>query len=317
MRLLVTGAAGFLGFAVCRELAGRHEVHGVWRSRPLAWPGVTAHQCDLVDPAAVGALWARVRPEGVIHAAALAQPNLCQQNPDLSRRLNVDLPARLAARCADTGARLVFTSTDLVFDGRRGGYAEEDPVNPLSLYGEHKVLAEAAVLARCPSAWVCRMALMYGPAAPGGESFVQPMLRTMAEGGVLSLFTDEFRTPLAAQDAARGLELALLAEEPVREETGSAGGRILHLGGPESLSRHRFGLLLAQARAERSGPGRAELKPLSQADLPMAAPRPRDVTLNIAKARRLGFAPGAPAERLRELLSVHEENPAPSDASAG
>lgn len=303
MRILVTGAAGFLGFAVCRELAGRHEVHGVWRRRPFAWPGVTAHPGDLADEAALDGLWAAVRPEGVIHCAALAQPNLCQQDPDLSRLINVEVTARLAERCAATGARLVFTSTDLVFDGRKGEYVEDDPVNPLSLYGEHKVLAEEATLARCPTARVCRMALLYGPAAPGGQSFVQPMLRTMAEGGVLTLFTDEWRSPLAAGDAARGLELALLAAEPAGEGRRSAGERILHLGGAEPLSRHEFGLILARTRAERIGPTRAELKPLRQADLPMPAPRPRDVTLNIAKARRLGFAPAPAAERLGELLA--------------
>lgn len=304
MRLLVTGAAGFLGFAVCRELAGRHEVHGVWRQRPFVCPGVTAHRCDLADSAALDDLLKRVRPEGVLHAAALAQPNLCQQDPGLSRRLNVELPGRMAERCAEAGARLVFTSTDLVFDGRKGGYAEDDPVNPLSLYGEHKILAEEATLARCPTAWVCRMALMYGPAAPSGESFAQPMLRTMAEGGSLTLFTDEWRSPLAAVDAARGLELALLAEEPAGRGERPAGERILHLGGAEALSRHQFGLILARAYAERVGPSRAELTALRQADLPMPAPRPRDVTLNIAKARRLGFAPASAFERLRELLAA-------------
>lgn len=286
-RLLVTGASGFLGFTLCRIAVEARDVTGVYRSHPFEIDGVRPLQCDLLRYGDMKALLAHVRPDAVIHTAALSQPEVCQEQREASRRINVEATANLAGTCADRGIPFVFTSTDLVFDGRNAPYREQDPASPVNVYGEHKVLAEAFVLDRHPAAVVCRMALMFGDAAPGGESFIQGMMRNIKEGKAIRLFTDEVRTPLSAECAARGL---LMATEP-------GGRQLLHLGGPERISRYDFGLLMRDV-FEMSD---ARIAACRQEDVPMKASRPPDVSLDSSEAVQLGFSAPSLREQLERL----------------
>src|SRR5208337_1041423 len=103
----------------------------------------------------------KIRPDALIHTAAESNPNFCQLNPVASHGINVEATANLASLCAELRIPFVFTSSDLVFNGLKPPYSENDPVCPLSIYGEQKAKAERAVLERYPRALVCRMALMF------------------------------------------------------------------------------------------------------------------------------------------------------------
>jgi dTDP-4-dehydrorhamnose reductase len=231
---------------------------------------------DLTDPDAVRRLFHDVRPDGVIHAAAAAKPDYCQLAPRESARINVDVPILVAGLCADAGIPLVFTSSDLVFDGQNPPYREEDPVSPVSIYGEQKARAEVEILRRHPAAAVCRMALMFGDAGPRAASFLKPMVRSMRQGEELKLFTDEVRTPISGRDAALGLALAL---------EHAAG--LLHLGGAERISRYDFGRMVS----EIFGIPDPKLTPCLQRDVSTPAPRPSDVSLDSSRALQIGFRP--------------------------
>ena len=292
MHLLLTGASGFLGQSLCRELAAEHTLTGLWHSHEPQLPGVRLLRLDLTDHAAVTALFASEHFDAVLHTAALSDPNACQRDPDLSRRINVDATAHLAGLCAERALPLAFTSTDLVFDGQQGLYAEDAPTSPLSIYGTHKVAAEAAVLGLHPAAVVCRMPLMYGRSVPGARCFLDGMLTAAHHGEILRLFTDEFRSPANAADAAGGLLLAL--------STGTRG--VLHLGGPERISRYRFGEIFAKVLAELGGWPGVRLQPVRQADIAMAAARPPDVSLRSDRATALGYAPDPVLAGLRRVL---------------
>lgn len=298
MRILLTGASGFLGSVFCRELSGEHEITGLCRGRRIATPGVRALRLDLAgdraDGLALRGLLSTGGFDAVVHAGALSSPNQCQEEPGLSRRVNVEATALLADLCAEGALPLAFTSTDLVFDGQGAPYAEDAPPAPLSLYGEHKVLAEQAVLARHPAGGlVCRLPLLYGRSEPGTSCFLDGLLACARRGEPLRLFADEYRSPLDARDAARGLMLML-----GREARG-----VLHLGGPERLSRLEFGQRLREAlRAFGDAPA-LRIEAVRQADVPMAAPRPRDVSLSSARAAALGFAPATAAQALPGVLA--------------
>ncbi len=297
MRILLTGASGFLGGVFCRELAAEHEITGLCLGRPVSAPGVRSRRLDLTDARALAALLDTERFDAVVHAAALSSPNQCQEAPELSRGVNVEATARLADLCAERGLPLAFTSTDLVFDGTGTLYPEDALPAPLSLYGEHKVLAEAAVLARHPEGGlVCRLPLLYGRSQPGSSCFLDGFLACARRNEPLRLFEDEFRSPLCATDAVQGLVLALTR--------GTRG--ILHLGGPERLSRLEFGQRLAQACTALGLGPELRIQAVRQADVPMAAPRPRDVSLSSARATALGFAPATAAQALPGVLaSLH------------
>jgi dTDP-4-dehydrorhamnose reductase len=295
MRILLTGASGFLGGVFCRELAGEHEITGLCQTRQLRQPGVRSLRLDLTKAHELAGLLRAERFDAVIHAAAVSSPNQCQEQPELSRRVNVEATEVLASLCAEHTLPLAFTSTDLVFDGAGSLYAEDAPPSPVSLYGEHKVLAEEAVLARHPEAGlVCRLPLLYGRSEPGAACFLDGFLACARRGEPLRLFEDEFRSPADAADVARGL-VQMLAR-------GARG--ILHLGGPERLSRLEFGQRLRDALAALGQGPALRLEAVRQADVPMPAPRPRDVSLASPRATALGYAPAAVAQALPGVLAA-------------
>ncbi|WP_081972767.1 SDR family oxidoreductase [Leptolyngbya sp. KIOST-1] len=275
-RLLVTGASGFLGWHLCRAAQATWQVVGTYHRHRPPLPGVELYELDLTALAALPPWLESLAPDAVIHTAALSQPNRCEQEPDLSHRLNVEATRVLAQFCGNSNIPLAFTSTDQVFDGQAAPYSEDSPPSPISLYGRHKVEAEALVQALHPFAAVCRLPLLYGPPSPTAECFLQGFVRTLRAGQPLHLFTDEFRTPAYVEDVAAGLLLAL------EKATG-----LLHLGGPERLSRYDFGLRMAAV----FGLETALIVPGKQADVVMPAPRPPDVSSRSDRAFALGYCP--------------------------
>ncbi|MEO0457436.1 MAG: NAD(P)-dependent oxidoreductase [Cyanobacteria bacterium P01_A01_bin.114] len=288
-RLLVTGASGFLGWHLCHQACDRYQVLGTYFTQSISSPRFTTEPLDLTDTATLQTRLEKLRPDAVIHTAAQSKPNTCQQHPAESYRINVAASEQLAYFCAQAAISLVFTSTDLVFDGQHAPYSETDTPQPVNLYGAQKVEAEQRILAAHPEAVVCRMPLMFGAATPTAQSFLQGCLSTLQTGKTLSLFTDEFRTPVSATDAAAGLLLAVT----------HPGSGIWHLGGPERLSRYEFG----QRLVEQWKLNPICLKACRQADVPMAAPRPADVALSSQKAFQMGYQPQSIKGALRQLAA--------------
>lgn len=275
-KLLVTGASGFLGWHVCRAAQPAWQVYGTYWAHPVALANVTMVQADLCCLADLQRLFQDIRPDAVIHAAAQAKPNMCQQQPGLSYEINVTASWHIADLCADADIPCVFTSTDFVFDGLHPPYRESDPVCPINHYGEQKVLAEEGMRQRYSQTVICRMPLMFGSAAPIAVSFLQPFMQALRQQQDLFLFTDEIRTPASAAAAAQGLLLA------VNQAQG-----YLHLGGRERISRYEFGRLLVQI-FDLPATG---LKAARQQDVPAIAARPADVSLDSSRAFALGYSP--------------------------
>jgi dTDP-4-dehydrorhamnose reductase len=221
----------------------------------------------------------------------MVNPNDCQEDPEASRRINVDASLYIAEQCAKRGIRCVFISSDLLFDGRNPPYSEASEPCPISRYGEHKLEAEIGMRSLCPDFLICRVPLMYGDVPPGASSCIQPMIAALREGREITLFTDEYRTPACGASAAEGILLAL---EKVRG--------IVHLGGRERISRYDFGIMLANAL----GIDRPQIRGVLQREVAMIAPRPPDVSFNSTKAFNLGYAPFSIDEELRRLECIKD-----------
>jgi dTDP-4-dehydrorhamnose reductase len=208
-------------------------------------------------------------PQLIIHCAALSRSPACEAAPALASLQNVAVTRHLSGLAG--AIPFVFFSTDLVFDGRKGGYGEGDRVNPLSVYARTKVEAEAVVLA-CARHTVIRTSLNGGVSPSGRRGFNEELRQAWQEGRFLPLYTDEFRSPLPAAVTARAV-WELIAR-------GATG--IFHLGGGERLSRWEIGHLVAARWPQfRSRLERGALRDHR------GAPRPPDTSLNCAKAEAL------------------------------
>jgi dTDP-4-dehydrorhamnose reductase len=285
-KLLITGASGFLGWNLCQVAAVNWEVYGTYFSRPVNLPGITPLHIDLKNFQDLKTLFQTVRPDAVIHLAAEANLNRCQEQPETSHLLNVTLARTVAGLCADSEIPCAFSSTDQVFNGLNPPYRETDPVCPINRYGEQKALAEVEMQSCYPAIAICRMPLMFGAVPPTASSFLQPFIQTLKEGRELNLFVDEIRTPVSGTTAAKGLLLAL------QQVHG-----LIHLGGKERISRYDFGRLMVEVLELPA----AGLKASHQQDVKMAAPRPPDVSLDSSRAFELGYAPPSLREELEGI----------------
>jgi dTDP-4-dehydrorhamnose reductase len=270
MNVLVTGATGMLGAYLVTELEQRgHDVFACGgRART---PGV-----DLTDSASVDALIAGVRPRTVIHAAAMSAVSDCFRSPALARRVNVAGTAHVVRAVARVGARLVHLSTDMVFDGEGAPYDEAATTSPLSVYGVTKRDAELEVLAD-DDAVVVRPSLLFGPSRGARPSFFDDLLEALRSGRPRTLFDDEWRTPLSLAAAAEGIAAIALSDV----------SGLLHLGGPERMSRHSMGIRLAR----HLGLSDASIVRGSRNRASSPEPRPRDLALDSSRFRRLFPSP--------------------------
>ncbi len=219
-----------------------------------------AHHLDLRDETSVARVMAHAQPQIIFHTAALNQGD-AQNMYDTNARGSAYL-ARAAAR---HNARLIHLSSDVIFDGARGNYGEDDAANPITPYAVSKADAEKNVLDSGANAAVVRTSLIYG------FKPLDPRTRAILRGEMPRLFTDEMRCPIWVFNLAQAL--VELAELDYRG--------VLNLAGTQALSRYEFGVKLM--RALDGDP--AQLIPLSSAASGLV--RPRDCTLNVSRAQKL------------------------------
>jgi dTDP-4-dehydrorhamnose reductase len=288
MRILVTGASGQLGGYLLRQLRGGPDTVVAWSgSRTGELLGVALVPVDLADERGVIEAFRAARPQVVVHAAAISTVARCHREPQLAEAVNARGSALLAELARQAGARLLLVSTDMVFDGEKGSYREEDTPAPLSVYGRSKAAAERAVLAQ--GGVVARVSLLFGPSTVGRPSFFDEQVAALRQRRAIPLFADEWRTPLSLAAAARGL----------LEVARSDFAGLLHLGGPQRLSRLEMGRRLAAFLG--ADPSVLVATERSAAAAPER--RPRDLSLDSGHWRALfGQAPWPGwEEALREM----------------
>ncbi len=273
-RILVTGASGLVGSHIL-FLCSPDEAIGTYREhRPhdtvYPYKPVDFHNIDQIEP-----FLREIHPDICIHAAAMSQLDWCEDHPESAVRVNAEAPLVMATVARDLGCRFVLISTDMVFDGLKGWYREDDAASPINRYGQTKLTAERSVLQAYPGALVVRIALVYGmPVAPGrGQSFLNWLLNHLQAGRSVKLFSDQYRTPVEVRECAEAiLALALSDAEGV-----------VHVAGAERLDRFTFGEYVADAFHL----DRQLLKRVSMQDVAMKAPRPADVSMKTDRLERI------------------------------
>jgi dTDP-4-dehydrorhamnose reductase len=273
MRILVTGASGRLGSYLVDELvSGPHQLIAWSHTTTGRRGGVALFPLDLADGDAIARALETQNPDAVIHAAGISSAEAAHRDPARCQAVNVLGTQRIADWTAGNNRRLIFTSTDLVFDGLKGPYSEDDPVSPVLEYGRAKRAAEEIVLANA-GGLVARISLLYGPSHPGREGFFDRAMACLQAGTPQTFFADEYRTPIDYVTASR--VLARLA--------GTSATGLVHLGGRERVS--RYNLMRRCAAAWRIDP--SLVRPNVRADVPSTEARPADVSLDTTSLRAL------------------------------
>jgi len=200
MRILVTGSNGQLGYDVVRLLESQGE----------EVLGTTMDDFDLTDEAGVKAFILNDKPDVVVHCAAYTLVDKAEDNRDICYEVNVLGTKYIAEVCREIGAKMVYISTDYVFDGsKKGSYEINDEVSPVNYYGETKLQGERAVTETLPDYFIIRVSWVFGE---NGINFVKTMLRLAETRDELSVVSDQVGSPTYTKD------LAVLIAEMIRTD---------------------------------------------------------------------------------------------------
>jgi dTDP-4-dehydrorhamnose reductase len=226
-------------------------------------------------------------PGIVVHTAAQTNVDLCEKNRELARRANVEATANVVEACLRVGAKLIFVSTDYVFDGEKGDYQETDQPNPIDFYGVTKLEAER-IVAKLPTRLIVRTSVLYGW-HPSKLNFATWVLQGLSEDRSLRIVRDHVNSPTFSDNLAMAIRAAI--------ERGVTG--VLHIAGSERVSRFEFACRLAK----KFNLDEALLVPVEMRDLDWVARRPRDSSLNVGKAEKeLGIELFGVDSGLEEML---------------
>ena len=230
-KLLITGLSGKIGAVLGPLLKSRYAVSGIIHHRRITDPDISTFSGSLTDEAFLERVINQVKPDFLLHLGAISLIPLCRDNSTLAYQVNVNSTATLARLCSCMGIRMLFTSTDMVFDGRRGKYSENDTPSPSSVYGQTKMEAEERVWEMGNNFLIFRLALNYGDSSIYNPSFFYQSYMKLLKGEPVRLFEDEIRNMLYTPDLAplvvKGLESHTMG--------------LYHVGGPEEISRFKFG----------------------------------------------------------------------------
>lgn len=282
MRVLVTGAGGMLGNALLPVLQSDHQVIGLTRK-----------DCDLCDESAVENIFQAKKPEFVIHLAAFTNVDACELEPQRAKAGNADTTLNVAKACASVGATLLYISTDYVFDGRQNRpYRENDPPNPISVYGRTKLMGERHVQDTLDRYFIVRTSWLFGP---NGKNFVTTILRLASEKTKIRIVNDQRGSPTYTRH---------LAEKLAKLITASQYG-IYHISGGGSCAWYEF----AKKIFELGGFQEVLVTPVSTREFVRPAQRPACSILANQRLSSLGIGllPEWEIGLQSYLNEIHEE----------
>ena len=239
MRVLIIGASGFIGRHVVRRLSDTpgHEVAGTFRSRVPGDDSNSWYQVELTEAAALEQVFQSAQPDVVVHLAAMADVGTAERNPERATAVNVSATSAIARLGDRHGARMVFVSTEYVFNGQRGYYREDEIPSPTTHYGRTKLEAEQAV-ANLASDWsILRTSIVYGWPEPGQRNFAPWLLDRLRSGQPYDARTDVFRTPVYVEHLTDGIAKLVEGDYP----------GIHHVAGSDWVSMYHFATSIAAA----------------------------------------------------------------------
>jgi dTDP-4-dehydrorhamnose reductase len=230
-RVLITGASGFVGKNLLKTLPPDFDIFGTHHSNKKDF----LHFLDITISKNVDEIFENVKPNIVIHTAALPNVNYCEENRTLAKKINLDGTKNIIRGCIREGAKLVFISTDYVFDGEDGPYSEDAQTNPLNYYGELKLQAEEEIKKNLGDYLIIRTTNIYGFDSES-KNFVMFVLEKLESRLEVVVANDQYGNPTYVEDLSRAIK-----ELIIKKKTG-----VYNVAGPDNISRVEFGQTVAE-----------------------------------------------------------------------
>lgn len=294
MKILITGANGFLGYHLSSLLLQKNHVviatgKGECRLPFTSGNNFIYQTLDFTDPLKVQSLVTTYRPEIVVHAGAMSKPDECELQQELANTINVKGTEYLLNASAACNSFFIFLSTDFIFSGEKGMYREEDETGPVNYYGQTKLEAEAWVKQYRHGWSIVRTVLVYGPNHSGRKNILGIVKEKLEQAMPYNVVNDQLRTPTYVGDLAAGI--AAVIEK-------RAGG-VFHISGEEPHTPYDMACLTAKLL----GLDPSLLSPVNASTFTEPARRPLRTGLIIDKAKKeLGFSPVLFEEGLRKTF---------------
>ncbi|MCF7810267.1 SDR family oxidoreductase [bacterium] len=271
--ILITGISGFIGGRLWNKLSSYQNVYGTYHLHDVVPLHSERQFCiDLNNSDEIQTLILKLKPRCIIHLAAIAGIKDCQQHVKLAWQINSNATLKIAQTAEAVGSRLIFISTDCVFNGKSRSYREGDLVDPLSIYGQTKVSAEKNIFTNCSDAVVVRINNTYGRPVFGGSSFSEWIIERQVKGEPITVFTDQYRSFLDVITLANAL--VELIDHPFKG--------LLHIGGANRLNRLTFAEILLN-HLGRDTTGIVKMK---NSELDPDGMNPLDTSFDITLARK-------------------------------
>jgi dTDP-4-dehydrorhamnose reductase len=268
-KLAVTGASGLLGSKIVKLTKKYYEVIPLHNARPMQ---PNSLQINITNANEIMRFFEKNKPDIVIHAASETNVDKCEKEKEHAQKINVEGTYNMALACNKFGAKLVYISTDYVFDGEKGNYSEEDKPNPINYYGITKLEGEKQVAQHCQDHIILRTSVLYGW-HPWKQNFMTWVINQLKHNKKITVVQDHFNTPTLADNLAE-----MITEALQRNLHG-----LYHASGSERISRYDFAIKIAKTFNLDT----SLIKPIKMNQLTSwIAKRPKDSSLNTEKIQK-------------------------------
>ena len=290
MKIFITGGSGTLGQYLNLELNRKHDILTQFNSNLGNCGSFNFVKLSIEDYSKLEKVFLSFKPDVVIHTASVSNAEKADRlAADVVYDINVNATQYIAELCDRYKAKLIYTSSDLVYAGYRGSMLKEDSkLIPVSLYAETKLMGEVKIQQTFGNYIILRMALMFGLGLNHSRNHFHFMSDELRSGKAVKLFTDQYRTPLALKEAAR-----IISELIER----NISGEVINLSGSDRLSRYELGEMFC----EEAGFDK-NLLIAATMDEAGVSYKVADVSMNIDKMKSLGIKPKTVRESLREII---------------
>ena len=233
MKILITGTDGFLGKKLFNLLAKKYETFGITRKENRE----NIFSLDITDNKKANEIFNKIKPEILIHTAALVDVEKCEKEKELAFKVNTEATENIAKICKKPNIKMIYISTDYVFSGKEESYSIKSTPNPISYYGETKLLGEKAVQSLLNNYIIIRPTILYGfNSAEDKKNFVLNTINKLKNNEQVILDNKRIKYPLLIDDVAKTISKLI--------ETNYQG--IFHISGPDAVTKYEFGKKIAR-----------------------------------------------------------------------